>query len=74
MMSMGIETATMDLTEIPQTEPTIEEQIEQYGYLIDWLESLWKTDKSVREEVDKDDFNGMLESLEAWLDELEDSL
>ena len=69
MMGMGMEMSTQ-----PAPEPTVEEQIEQYEYLIDWLEDLWKTDKSVRDEVDKDAFDGMIESLETWLDELEEEL
>jgi hypothetical protein len=77
MMSMamggGIEMLSME-TEVFLPEPTIEEQIEQYEYLIDWLEDLWKTDKSVRDEVDKDGFDGMIDSLESWLNELEDQL
>ena len=52
-------------------QPTIEEQIEQYEYLIDWLETLWKTDKDLKKEVDKDAFDGMIDSLQAWLNELE---
>jgi len=73
-MSSSMELMSMDLAAIPQPEPTIEEQIERYEYLLDWLENLWKTDKSVRDEVDRDAFDGMIESLEAWLNELEDSL
>jgi parallel beta-helix repeat protein len=76
MMSMGggMEMMSLETAAIPQPEPTVEEQIEQYEYLIDWLEILWKTDKSIRDAIDKDAFDGMIDSLEAWLNELEGQL
>ena len=74
MMGMGMEMMSIDLAESVQPVPTIEEQIERYEYLIDWLENLWKTDKSVREQVDEDQFNALLDSLEAWLNDLEEEL
>ena len=57
-----------------QPEPTVEEQIEQAEYLLDWLNELWKTDKEVRNTIDDDRWKDFIDSIEAWLDELEDSL
>ena len=51
---------------LPKAEPTIEEQIEQIEYFLDWL-------YEIKDEVDEDTWLSLVNSLEEMLKELEDS-
>jgi len=81
MMAMGggsgmisMESVSSEILTAPQPEPTIEEQIDQTEYILDWLNDLWKTDEAVRDTIDKDQWKDFIANIEAWLDELEEEL
>ena len=50
---------------------TVEEQIEQAEDIIEFLVDVWENNEEVRETIDEENWGGIIESMEAWLEELE---
>ena len=71
-MSMGME--MMSMVAVTPPELTIEEQIERAEENIKFLEDIWENDEEVRKTIDEKDWENFIESIEAWIEELEDSL
>ena len=76
-MGDGLFLESMSLSQtaaISKPELTIKEQIDQAESNIKFLENIWENDEEVRKTIDEENLEGIIKSIEAWLDELKEEL
>ena len=61
MMSMSVEI---------QPEPSVEEQIAKGERILEFLENLWANDEEISENYSEAEWDGLINSIEDWMDEL----
>ena len=54
-------------------EPTLKERVDTAQEVIDWLEDLWKADKELRKNLDKQDWDAFMDKIYEWFYGVEDS-